>query len=198
LQSTPSSADGGGNSPRRPSRAAIAALVLICVLVPAAGLAYALTRDSADTATHRITAGVGKPAPQFRLPSTTGETVALSQFRGKPVILAFFASWCHPCEEEMPALEDVQREAGDEVQVLAVNYQDHIGTDSKDFVERLKVTYPALLEPEGDPVAADYGVHQIPQTFFIDADGVVRDRIYGESSRKDLQPAIDALLDRDT
>jgi peroxiredoxin len=192
LPSTPSSAD----APRRVSRPAFIALVLVCLAVPAAGLAFALSRDSAQPASRRITAGIGKPAPTFTLPSVDGDQVSLTQFRGKPVVLAFFASWCHPCEEELPALEDVQREYGDDLQVVIVNYQDHIGDDSKDFVRRLGVTYPALLQPDGDPVSAEYGVHEIPQTFFIDEDGVLRDRIYGQSDRDALQPSIDALLDR--
>jgi peroxiredoxin len=167
----------------------------VCILVPAAGLVFALTRDDAQPTARRITAGIGKPAPEFELPSVDGDTVSLSQFRGKPVVLAFFASWCHPCEEELPALEEIQQEYGDDLQVVIVNYQDHIGDDSEEFVRRLKVTYPALLQPQGDPVSAEYGVHEIPQTFFIDEEGILRDRIYGQSSRDALQPSIDALLD---
>lgn len=139
---------------------------------------------------------MGKAAPGFTLPSIDGEQVSLSQYRGKPVVLAFFASWCHPCEEELPVLEKVQRDYGDKLQVLIINYQDHVGSDSKDFVRQLNVTYPALLEPQSDPVAAQYGVHEIPQTFFIDRDGVLRDRIYGQSSRDAIQPSIDTLLEQ--
>jgi peroxiredoxin len=193
LPPTPSSTDG----PRRVTRPKLAALALVCLLVPAAGLAFALTRDSTTPATRRITAGVGKAAPGFTLPSVGGESVSLSQYRGTPVVLAFFASWCHPCEEELPALEEIQDEYGDDLQVLIVNYQDHVGDDSEEFVRRLGVTYPALLQPQGDPVSAEYGVHEIPQTFFIDAEGVVRDRIYGQSNREVLQPSIDALLARE-
>jgi cytochrome c biogenesis protein CcmG, thiol:disulfide interchange protein DsbE len=192
LPSTPSSAD----APRRISRPKLITLLLVCVLVPAAGLAFALSRDSSEPAPRRIAAGVGKAAPDFTLRSIDGEQVSLSDFRGKPVVLAFFASWCHPCEEELPVLQKVHRDYGDKLQVLIVNYQDHVGSDSKDFVHQLKVTYPALLEPQGDPVAAQYGVHEIPQTFFIDGEGVLRDRIYGQSSRKAIQPSIDALVEK--
>jgi cytochrome c biogenesis protein CcmG/thiol:disulfide interchange protein DsbE len=191
LPSTPSSTERG----RRPSRAALVALVTVCLAIPAGVLGFALTRDSAKTATTtHIRAGVGKPAPEFRLPTTDGRTVSLSHYRGRPVVIAFFASWCHPCEEELPVLEKVQREQGRSLQVIGVNYQDHIGSDSADFIRRLGVTFPAALQPDGDPVAATYGVHEIPQTFFVDSTGVVRDRIFGETSRQALQPSIDALF----
>jgi cytochrome c biogenesis protein CcmG, thiol:disulfide interchange protein DsbE len=193
LPSTPSSTERG----RRPSRAALVALVIVCLAVPAAVLGFALTRDSAKTSTTtHIRAGIGKPAPDFRLPTTDGRTVSLSHYRGRPVVIAFFASWCHPCEEELPVLEKVQREQGKRLQVIGVNYQDHIGTDSADFVHRLGVTFPAALQPDGDPIAAAYGVHEIPQTFFVDGAGVVRDRIFGDTSRTALQPSIDALFRR--
>jgi cytochrome c biogenesis protein CcmG/thiol:disulfide interchange protein DsbE len=193
LPSTPSSSSG----PRRLSRSTIVALVVVSLAVPAAVLGFALARDSDGGGTRRIIAGVDEPAPEFSLPSVDGSTVSLSDFRGTPVVLTFFASWCNPCEEELPVLERIQDEAGDRLQVLAVNYQDHIGDDSEEFVRRLGVTYPALLQPDGDPVSDEYGVHEIPQTFFIDADGVVRDRIYGQSSRAAIEPSVEALLDGD-
>jgi peroxiredoxin len=170
-------------------------LVIVCLAIPAAILGFALTRDSAKSATvthERV--GIGKPAPDFRLPTVDGRTVSLSHYRGRPVVLTFFASWCHPCEEELPVLEKLQREHGRRLQVIGVNYQDHIGTDSADFARRLGVTFPAALEPDGDPVGAAYRVHEMPETFFIDSAGVVRDRIFGQAGRSDLQPSIDALL----
>ena len=174
---------------------ALVALVILCLAIPAAVLGFALTLDSAKTATTtHVRAGIGKPAPDFRLPTVDGRMVSLLHYRGRPVVLTFFASWCHPCEEELPVLERLQREHGRRLQIIGVNYQDHIGSDSADFVHRLGVTFPAALQPDGDPVASAYGVHDIPQTFFVDGAGVVRDRIFGGTSRKVLQPSIDALF----
>lgn len=169
-------------------------LVAVCVVVPAAGLAYALGHGSGNGApTTHIQAGIGKPAPAFTLPAVGGGHVSLAQYRGKPVVIAFFASWCHPCEEELPVLQKAHEELGSKVQILGVNYQDHVGTDSADFVHQLKVEFPALLEPDDDRVAAQYGVHEIPETFFVDSSGVIRDHIFGQLSHHDVREAIAKL-----
>lgn len=175
-------------------------LLAICVLVPAALLAWTLTRDddrggSGVVPLDRTRAKVGDTAPDFRLPDLSGRPTRLAEFRGKPVVLTFFASWCHPCEEELPALEKIQQEYGDRLQVLAVSYRD-IDDDTRAFVDKLGVTYPTLLTDTADTsVARAYGVHGIPVTFFIDADGrVATEPLYGEGSRKALQPFIDEIV----
>jgi peroxiredoxin len=182
-------------------------LVGVSLVVPALVLALILRGDSrghSGTSTTVATdiapvdsrkARVGALAPDFALRAVDGTVVRLSQFRGRAVVLTFFASWCHPCEEEMPALERVQRDDGSRVAVVGVNYQD-IDTDTRDFVRRLGVTYPALIEDSvSNPVAARYGVHGIPVTFFINARGIVATApLFGQSSRKALQPGLDAIL----
>lgn len=139
-------------------------------------------------------ARVGSLAPDFALRDIDGNVVRLSQFRGRAVVLTFFASWCHPCEEELPALQQVQQEEGRRVAVVGVNYQD-IDSDTRDFVRRLNVTFPTLIEEPTSPVAQRYGVHEIPVTFFIDARGkIATTPLFGQSSRKALQPGLDVLL----
>jgi thiol-disulfide isomerase/thioredoxin len=108
-------------------------------------------------------------------------------------VVAFFASWCHPCEEELPVLQQLADDAGGRLQVVGVNFRD-LASDSADFVDRLHVTFPAGVDDPSAPVARRYGVRGIPQTLFIDARGIVRGRVYGETSRKALQPAVDDLL----
>jgi peroxiredoxin len=187
----------------------VIALVAISVLAPAGLLAYILARDtdggensdantSPSTAVapfDRSRARVGDLAPDFQLPDVSSTPVRLSQFRGRAVVLTFFASWCHPCEEELPVLEQVQREEGERLAVIAVSYDD-FADDSRQFVQRLGITYPALIEDSGEnSVAARYGVHGIPVTFFIDARGrVATEPLYGQSSRASLQPGLDTLL----
>jgi peroxiredoxin len=202
LPSTPSSTD----PPSRFSRGRLALLVGVSVVVPAAVLTMILRSDAhhdAGSSTTPVTevapvdrhkARVGSLAPDFALRSVDGTVVRLSQFRGRAVVLTFFASWCHPCEEELPVLQKVQHEEGDRLAVVGVNFQD-IDSDTRDFVRRLGVTFPALVESSSDPVAARYGVHGIPVTFFIDARGnVAIPALYGQTSRKALQPGLDALL----
>jgi peroxiredoxin len=200
LPSTPSSADGPPS--RRLSRGAIVALVVLSFAIPALLLALILRSDrttAADRATNDpviapTKAKIGSRAPDFTLPGLDGTPVTLSQLRGRVVVLAFFASWCHPCEQDMPVLERAQRAIGDRIAVIGVNYQD-FPNDSRDFVRRLGVTFPALIEDSTrNPVAALYDVHAMPDTVFIDGNGVIRDRLFGQTRARDLEAALDALL----
>lgn len=179
-------------------------LVVLSLAIPAGVLGVILAGQTDDTPPRTATtqtgvapidtrqAVVGTPAPNFTLRSTTGATVSLSSLRGHPVVVVFFASWCHPCEEELPVLEEFARD-NDRLRVVAVSFRD-LGSDSVAFIERLGVTFPALLDDPSAPVAASYGVRGIPQTIFVDAKGIVRGRVYGETSYKALEPAIEDLL----
>jgi cytochrome c biogenesis protein CcmG/thiol:disulfide interchange protein DsbE len=192
-----------GNGRSRPSRGAIVALVSVSVAIPVVLLALIVANDSTGgtRAGHTVPAGaidaskarVGTPAPPFALDDVEGRPVALADLRGKPVVIAFFASWCHPCEEELPVLEQFARDEGDRMHVVAISFRD-LKSDSVDFAHRLGITYPTLLDEPTAPVAGRYGVRAIPQTLFVDARGVVRGRVYGVTSHGELQPAIDDLL----
>ena len=139
-------------------------------------------------------AKVGSLAPDFTLPGLDGKDLTLSSLRGKVVVLTFFASWCAPCEQDMPVFERAQRDDGSRVAVIGVNYQD-FPNDTRAFVARLGVTFPTLIEDSSDnPVAARYDVHAMPDTVFIDAHGVVRDRLFGPTSTDDLKKAVAKLL----
>lgn len=117
---------------------------------------------------------IGKLAPDFTLTSLDGQEVSLSGFRGRPVLLNFWASWCGPCLMEMPFLQEIyQKWAGGGLVVLAVNLQEDPIT-VKEFVENTGLAFPVLLSP-GNEVPLVYNIRGIPATFFIDADGVIRD-----------------------
>jgi len=202
LRSTRSSDSSPGDDARRPSRTAISVLVFLSLAIPAGVLALIAANDERGTSATPTTdfaaidarkARVGTLAPDFTLRSTRGKTVTLSRLRGRPVVIVFFASWCHPCEEELPVLERFEREGGGTLRVVGVSYRD-LASDSVAFVRRLGVTFPALLDSPDGPIAERYGVRGIPQTVFVDERGVVRGRIYGETSRGSLQPAISDLL----
>lgn len=178
----------------------------VSLLVPAVVLAVILVRNgdrggASGSSTMTVMSPrdaskvqLGRPVPDFELPAVDGTRVRLSQLRGRPVVLTFFASWCHDCEEELPALKTAQHEHPD-LAVVAVNYRDLAG-DSRDFAKQLKLDYPVLVEDDGtNPVGARYGVRGIPLTFFIDTNGVLaHEPLYGPSGRKALQPGLDAIL----
>jgi cytochrome c biogenesis protein CcmG/thiol:disulfide interchange protein DsbE len=205
LPSTRSSASSPGAANPRPSRAAIVALVVASIAIPAGVLALIVTHDSGGgsppgtTSTTLVSptderrARVGTPAPDFALRSSTGRNVTLSGLRGKPVVITFFASWCNPCEKELPVLTRVQHAYAKHLRVIGVSFQD-LASDSKRFIRRLHVTFPALLDDPDGPIGRRYGVRSPPQTIFVDARGIVRGRVYGETTFRDLQPAIADLL----
>jgi cytochrome c biogenesis protein CcmG, thiol:disulfide interchange protein DsbE len=200
LPSTPSSADTP--SSRRPARGVVVALVVVSLAIPIGVLALILRAHDSSTAGTAskgavdtpAKAKIGSVAPDFTLPGLDGKPMTLSALRGRALVLTFFASWCHPCEQDMPILERAQHDDGPRIAVVGVNYRD-FPDDTRAFVRRLGVTFPTLIEDSTDnPVAARYDVHAMPDTLFIDARGVVRERLFGQTSRHDLESALNALL----
>lgn len=137
--------------------------------------------DSSEPVT--TTATAGQPAPDFTLQNLDGESISLSDFKGKPVLLNFWATWCGPCRAEMPFLQEIYEEWSErELMLLAVN----IGESSakvKDFMEKLNLSFPVLLDSRS-AIAKMYNITAIPTTYFIDKDGVIQTRIIGAFSSK--------------
>jgi peroxiredoxin len=119
---------------------------------------------------------VGAKAPDFELKTLSGDTVKLSDLKGKKVMLNFWATWCPPCKAEMPAMEEFHKEAGDEVVILAVNIDPHL--DVKAFVDENGITFPIPLDAE-DKVNETYQVLSIPTTYFIDTKGNIGNKYIG-------------------
>jgi len=115
----------------------------------------------------------GDVAPAFEAPGVRGGVVALDAHRGKVVYLDFWASWCGPCAQALPAIERLRAEfPAEHFQVLAVNV-DHEASLAKRFLARRPVGYPSALDPKGD-IPGRYGVATMPTSFLIDRRGVVR------------------------
>ncbi len=119
---------------------------------------------------------IGNRAPSFSLLSLEGKAVSLSDYRGRLVILDFWASWCVPCRLSMPSLEALSRDLGDDVILLGISL-DRSESAARSFIEsreysELIVLYGSLSEAR--TVAEDYAVLGIPKTFIIDGSGVVR------------------------
>lgn len=115
---------------------------------------------------------VGQAAPDFVLPDLTGREVTLSRYRGKFVLLGFWASWCPPCREEMPSLQKLHEDfTGRDLVLLAVNAGEP-PEQVADVVGRQAITFPVLLDPDGR-VQEIYGAYQFPVFFLIDREGRV-------------------------
>jgi peroxiredoxin len=147
---------------------------------------------------HARSAGAGKlqgqAAPDFSLASLDGKTLKLSDFRGKAVLLNFWATWCEPCKIEMPWFVDLQKKYGPEgLQVLGVAMDDASPKEIADFTQKMGVNYPVVVGKEA--VGDQYGgIPYLPSTFYIDRDGKVVDRVYGLVSRSEIEDNIRKAL----
>ncbi|MBI2683511.1 MAG: TlpA family protein disulfide reductase [Acidobacteriales bacterium] len=121
---------------------------------------------------------VGRPAPDFTV-RDADRSVTLSQFRGKTVVLNFWATWCPPCVEEMPSLVAMQKKLKDQVVVLAVS-TDESETAYKKFIVDRGITPTVLTVRDGQQVSNSlYGTFRYPETYVIDASGVLRRKFIG-------------------
>lgn len=138
----------------------------------------------------------GFQAPDFELNSLDGEAFALSELRGKAVLLNFWASWCPPCRSEMPAMQQVfmDYEHGEFI-ILAVNNTHQDRSDHVEaFVLEQGLMFPVLLDITGE-VSDRYQVHSMPTSFFIDPNGIVREVVIGgPMSEALLRTRVDQLL----
>jgi peroxiredoxin len=134
---------------------------------------------------------VGSLAPNFTLTSLTGESITLSQLRGKPVVLNFWATWCQPCQRELPALQATAEDYADMVTILGIDQAEDQAIVQK-FVDRFGLTYPILLDAEYH--ASDlYNVRGMPTTFFVDRDGFIQHLWIGEMNRITLAEGIELI-----
>ncbi|HYX44982.1 MAG TPA: TlpA disulfide reductase family protein [Acidimicrobiales bacterium] len=156
-------------------------------------LALVLATVGSDTAPSSSTAG-GDRAPAFRLPDVRDESgpVSLEEFRGRPVVLNFWASWCVPCRNEMPALQEVSEEVQDRIAFVGVNHQDS-RDDAIAFLDETGVRFPAGYDPEGGTATA-YGLYGMPTTIFVSPDGRILERHRGEISKAELRREIKRLF----
>lgn len=117
-------------------------------------------------------ASLGYLAPDFTLTDLDGQRVSLSSFRGKPVLLNFWASWCPPCRKEMPELQKFHERYGDQITLIGVNWGENART-VKEFLESFGVRYLNLLDERGTAFVL-YRLTGIPESFFIDPEGYIR------------------------
>jgi thiol-disulfide isomerase/thioredoxin len=173
-------------------------LVLVVVAFVVALMLYVgyhKARRSGGSLTTRLTQS--SPAPDFSLESLDGKTTHLSDFRGKAVLLNFWATWCGPCKIEMPWFVDFQKQYGSQgLQIIGVAMDDASKEDIGKFAKDMGVNYPILIGKEA--VGDQYGgIPGLPETFLIARDGKIVDKIIGLRGKAEIEDAIkDALNTR--
>jgi cytochrome c biogenesis protein CcmG, thiol:disulfide interchange protein DsbE len=171
---------------------------------PAPAPAEAVAPASVDTASKSAPAvdlsipaepKVGFRAPDFTLQTLGGETMRLSDLIGRPVVISYWATWCIPCQQEIPILQNLAQEyQAQGLTVLTINAIDQDTVqDVQTMVGEKGMTIPVLLD-QGSQFASTYGALFFPTTIFVDASGVIRYIRLGDSSEEDLRTKVENLL----
>ncbi len=168
---------------RRPPRWGV---WLVVAGIAIAGVAVALSRVARDQSTREQVTGRGGVAA-ITLTDFDGKRFSLAEYRGKPLVVNFWASWCPSCAAEMPDFERVHQAVAGEVAFLGINQTDSRDA-AKDLARDTGVTYRLAADPRGEAFQA-FGAPGMPTTVFIDASGDVAEVVVGQLTR-------DALMDR--
>lgn len=165
------------------------------ILIPAAALpvvallAFGLTRDP-NTVESPLP---GRAAFEFEAATIAGDTVRLSDFEGRVVVVNFYASWCVACIDEHAVFVQAERRySPDEFQMLGVVYQDS-PQNARRWMERMGGSWPSLIDPNSR-IAIDYGVYGVPETYFIDRQGQIAYKQIGPVSWPLMRGKVDSLL----
>jgi cytochrome c biogenesis protein CcmG/thiol:disulfide interchange protein DsbE len=176
-------------------------IIIFCVVsLVNVGLLALLLSQLLTPASHVATDPlVGHAAPNFSLtalhPGGSQGTLSLADFKGKPVVLNFWATWCAPCKEELPLLEKTwqqEQAQGKDVVFLGVDFQE-AGSDAANFVQQYGISYQILLDTDG-AATLKYGITGLPQTVFINRQGVVVSKVPGELTARTLVSGLQAIL----
>jgi cytochrome c biogenesis protein CcmG/thiol:disulfide interchange protein DsbE len=168
-------------------------ITIVVLLIAALGILYAVINFNQKDDV--VSLETGKPAPDFTLESLDGQKVSLSDYRGKVVLLNVFASWCEPCREEMPAIQQAYETYKDQgLVVLGVNLKEK-RVPVKGFADNYGLTFPILLDSEGKVGMDLYKVRPIPTSFFIDREGVLRHMAETPMSYSYIENTVKPLLE---
>jgi len=194
-------------------------VILFVVLIVGASILYNEMKDKVEDNSFQITGGANSDdkdnadnkdnnsdstdkstddkvvAPDFTMTDKDGSEVKFSNFAGKPIVLNFWASWCGPCQMEMPDFEEKYKEYGEEVQFVMVNMTDgsqETLQSATQFITEKGYTFPVYYDTKMEG-AYFYSVYSLPMTYFIDADGNVVASSRGMISGENLQKGIEAI-----
>ena len=174
------------------SRQGLIALMALLLVVGSGWIAATRVTDTSQAGLPPAPQ-VGHPAPDFTLTTTDGETVTLSELRGKPVLLNFWATWCPPCRAEMPHIQSAfeeYEEAG--LLILAVDQQES-RAEVLAFAQAFGLTFPLALDTTGQ-VGMTYLARALPTSYFIDREGIIRDKFIGPMTLPILEDRLNAIM----
>lgn len=160
-----------------------------------------VVENSAATVTENVVntldpaPAVGHPAPEFALPALNGQVVSLSDFRGKPVIVNFWATWCGPCRLEMPHLqESYAAHQADDLVILGVNLtKDDDPEAIPAFIEEFGLTFPIILDEAGE-MRKLYQLLGQPASVFIDREGIIQEYWQGPINQQFIEERLEKIL----
>lgn len=204
----------GEKADRKKHAGVIVAAAVFAVLLVGAGAAYSALAPAADdqqiettgmnaaqsTEVETTDTGDGQespttPAPNFTMTDADGTTLTLADFKGKPVLLNFWASWCGPCQSEMPDIQAAWEKHGSDVEFVIVNMTDMNGEteqSAKAFLAEAGYTFPAYFDASNSAASA-FGVSSIPQTYLVNADGNIIGAYMGAMDASVIAQGIDML-----
>lgn len=133
----------------------------------------------------------GQVAPDFSLTTLEGETVTLSEYKGKKVILNFWATWCPPCKAEMPHMQNFHETYGEDVEIIAVNLTDKdSGLDKiQQFIDDYELTFSVPLDEAGE-VGTTYQAITIPTSYILTTEGTIQHKIVGPMDERMMEQLI--------
>jgi cytochrome c biogenesis protein CcmG, thiol:disulfide interchange protein DsbE len=181
-----------GTSPPGKKRRRVMILGTAILFAVAGGGIFAALSTSSNSIGDALVDVTNQPATSFSLPDllTPARTISLTDFHGEALVVNFWASWCFPCQAEMPVLESAYRSEHGEVQFLGIDTNDSRGAAIQ-FLARLHITYPSLSLPDPpDQLVSAYGLVGLPITVFISASGRMVGRHIGQLDAATLRAAL--------
>jgi len=148
----------------------IAIILALLIISPLSG-------QAASTETGTVP---GKYAPTFELNDITGKKVSFTEYKGKVILLNFWATYCVPCRKEMPSMERLYNELKDKGFVVVAISIDPLEKSVRSFVKKSKITFPILMDKEKEVYFDYYAVFTLPTSFLIDKNGVIVEKYFGE------------------
>ncbi|WP_010676501.1 peroxiredoxin family protein [Bacillus timonensis] len=175
--------------------ALIVGLVGLIVWTINSNLSSANPAEEAKTDERKVGISEGQLAPDFTLKTINGEEMKLSAFRGKKVILNFWASWCPPCKAEMPHMQEFYMENKENnFELLSVNLTtaEKKSSDVARFVDEYELTFPVMLDEHGE-IGQIYQAYAIPTSYMIDSKGIVRKKVVGPMDKEMMNDLLNSV-----